>query len=333
MVTEGDTVMFTLGLTPVPDLGSSTQVEFIVSGLSGYDITAGDFTLTAPDSANLMMNDLRGTVNIGNEGGTGQIEITLMAIDDADAQAETLEFIAFNSRLHSARIPITINPLPPLSRAISVSASTTAIIEGNTATITLTATPAPAVGEHVRVRFSITGMNITARDYTLTAPASAMLMPAEGMVNIGNANGPGRQTLVLTTTADVDVRAKTLQLTVIDGEGYTVSSPPDNSVSVRIDPIPSSGRPTIHVSANPLTIAEDGATTITMTASPAPDSSLPVNFSIAGANITAGDFTLTAPDSASLVLTNLTGMVEIGSRGAVEVMLTAKDEAGSMADT
>ena len=89
--------------------------------------------------------------------------------------------------------------------------------------------------------------------------------------------------------------------------------------------------PALSVAADPATIAEGAASTITITAATAPADDLTIPFTIGGANITTGDYTLTA---GSTTLTDLTGEVTLaGSATEVTLTLTAVDDADVAAET
>ena len=86
--------------------------------------------------------------------------------------------------------------------------------------------------------------------------------------------------------------------------------------------------PALSVAADPTTIAEGQTSTITITASSAPATNLPVSFAISGANITTDDYTLTSGGSA------LTGteVTLAASTNSVTITLTAADDADTSAE-
>ena len=212
------------------------------------------------------------------------------------------------------------DPLP----ALSVAADPTAITEGAASTITITVNS--ALSNNLTIPYTIAGTNITAADYTLTTGATTLT----GLT--GNVTLPANQTsvaLTLTAADDADVAAEMLTFTLntpAPGAVYMVAT---STATVTINPVATI--PALSVAAAPTTITEGATSTITITANSAPADDLTIPYTIAGANITAGDYTLTA---GSTTLTGLTGEVTLaGSATEVTLTMTAVDDSDVAAET
>ena len=171
----------------------------------------------------------------------------------------------------------------------------------------------------------IAGPNITAADYTLTAGGTT-LAGLTGEVTLS-----ATQTsvaLTLTAVDDADTSVETLTFTLGAGTGYTVAT---SAATITINPVAVAVVPALSVAAAPTTIGEGAASTITITAATAPAGDLTIPFTIAGPNITAADYTLTA---GATTLAGLTGEVTLSAtQTSVELTLTAADDADTSAET
>ena len=174
--------------------------------------------------------------------------------------------------------------------AVTVSAGTSPVTEGGSATFTLTATPPPAADLAVNVTVATDG------DYGITAGSRTVTIPPTGSA-----------TLTLATTDDAtDEPDGSVSATVTDGDGYTVGSSASGSVTVRDDDVPPPDTPAVTIAAGTSPVTEGGAATFTVTATPAPAADLPVAVTVTTAGdwgVTAGARTVTIDTTGSATLT------------------------------
>ena len=106
--------------------------------------------------------------------------------------------------------------------AVTVSAGTSPVTEGGSATFTLTATPPPAADLAVTVTVAADG------DYGVTAGTQTVTIPTTGSA-----------TLTLPTTGDdTDEPDGSVTVTVTDGDGYTVGASASGTVAIQDDDEP-----------------------------------------------------------------------------------------------
>ena len=155
--------------------------------------------------------------------------------------------------------PVVINDNDPPQ--VTISAGTTPVTEGTSATFTITATSAPATALTVNVNVSETGEVISG------TPSSTVTIDADETtatltVNTVNDQGDEPNSVV---TAQVE-----------SGTGYTVGSSSSASVTVEDNDIPPVGTPEVTISAGTTPVTEGTAATFTITADPAPATALTV---------------------------------------------------------
>ena len=251
-VTEGTNATFTITADPAP----STAITVSVNVTETEDVISG----TPPS-----------TVTIGT---TGQATLTVATDDDnvdeddsvitAQVQAGTGYTVGDPS---SATITVSDNDSPGIKDQqpeVTISAGTSPVTEGTAATFTITADPAPTTALKVRVNVTQTGKVISG------TPASSVTFKA---------NQTTATLTVATNDDNVDEDDSAVTAQVQAGTGYTVGSPSSASVTVEDDDAPGVKAPeppevTIEADTSPVT--EGTAATFTITANPAPTTSLNV---------------------------------------------------------
>ena len=170
----------------------------------------------------------------------------------------------------------TLMPVPvPVPVVVTIAAGDSPVTEGNPVTFTLTAAPPPASPLTVDVSWAESG------SFLRPSPPQTVTIPASGTI-----------TLTADTVNDgADETNGSVTATVVAGSGYTVGSTGSATVEVADNdppapptpPAPSTPRPKVpKVSAKaPSAYVCEGADAVfTLTASPAPASSLTVRFSL-----------------------------------------------------
>ena len=152
---------------------------------------------------------------VGHDTGTGVAPMAASVIHANAAQWPDSPFKAASVYLKSKE-------QDPDEPAVTVSAGTSPVTEGGSATFTLTATPPPASALAVTVTVATDGAyGITAGPQTVTIPTT------------------GSATLTLPTTDDgADEPDGSVTVTVTDGHGYTVGSAASGTVAIQDDDAP-----------------------------------------------------------------------------------------------
>ena len=206
------------------------------------------------------------------------------------------------------------DPVPETLPAVRVAAGD-AVTEGGDATFTVTASPPPAADLAVSVTVAADGdFGIEGNERTITIPTT------------------GSATLTLATANDeADEPDGSVTVTLKDGDGYTVGSPPSGVVTIQDDDLP---LPVVTVTAKAGPVTEGGDAVFTVSADRAPDADLAVTLAVTDApdsNFVAGadegERTVTIPDGAtSIVFTLATANDEADEAdGAVSVTVDAGD--------
>ena len=152
---------------------------------------------------------------VGHDTGTGVAPMAASVIHANAAQWPDSPFKAASVYLKSKE-------QDPDEPAVTVSAGTSPVTEGGSATFTLTATPPPASALAVTVTVAADG------DYGITAGPQTVTIPTTGSA-----------TLTLPTTDDgADEPDGSVTVTVTDGHGYTVGSAASGTVAIQDDDAP-----------------------------------------------------------------------------------------------
>ena len=209
---------------------------------------------------------------------------------------------------------------------VTVTADPAAITEdGPAATLTLTVEPTSSSA--LTLPYTITGPGVTDTDYVLAADTATL--PSAGMVQLP-AN-TGSATLTLTAVDDsVAELAETLSFTLGDAsDNYDLGDPSSADVGIA-----QNGTPAVSITADPATIDEGGASTLTLTVTPAGWATpLIVGYGVSGAGVSDADYGLavaaTGGNGAILSTGTLSGTVTIPAAiasGTVALTLTAVED-------
>ncbi len=226
----------------------------------GVSIAADPCNLTrAPDTVTIAAGESRASLKVETGGaavGAGGCVVTA-AIAAGDG---------YRAGAANASASATLMPVPPV---VTIAAGDSPVTEGDPVTFTLTAAPPPASPVTVDVNWAESGSFLTpSPPQTLTIPASGTAALTADTVDDG------------TDEPDGSVTA-----TVVAGSGYTVGRADTATVEVTDNdpPAPSTPRPRVPVvtaRADSELVCEGADAVWTLTASPAPASSLTVHFSL-----------------------------------------------------
>ena len=192
-------------------------------------------------------------------------------------------------------------------------------------------------GNTVLVELRLSGGTLVGPDTVIplvTTDGSAMAGTHYTTVTSGTISAGSNNVFVTIPITDDDVDNTDRMFTVSLGTplptDITSGTVTEITVTIIDDDDPAPAVPALSVAAVPTTIAEGAASTITITATTAPAGNLTIPYTIAGANITAGDYTLTGATN----VTGLTGNVTLATnQTSVELTLTAADDADTDPET
>ena len=243
-VSEGRAASFRLSASPRPAAPIAVKVNVTQKGEFASQGQLGERTVTVG-------TDGRGTLSVATDSDTQDEDDGFITASLGSAQAYAV------GTPSSARVDVTDGGAP--TPRISVRATSSAIVEGGTASFELTASPRPASPLDVRVE--ITDSGSFARQGEVGTRT----------VTIGTT---GRATIEVGTEKDlVSEPDASLGARVLGGTGYLVTSSGRASVQVRDESIQ------VRISSAGGIIEGDTAT-FTLTAHPAPPESLVVNVDI-----------------------------------------------------
>ena len=218
-VTEGGDATFTVTASPAPV--SPLAVSVTVAAEGDYGIAPGTRTVSIPTA--------------------GSATLTLATSDDATDEPDgsvTLTVAAGNGYTVGApatgSVSIADDDLPP--PVVSIAATAASVTEGGDAAFTLTADRAPDADLTVTLSVAETGGG----DHVATAdegPATAVI--AKGATEAIFS--------VATVDDDVDEPDGSVTVTLKDGGGYTVPSPPGNAAAVTVSDNDAAALPSLSV--------------------------------------------------------------------------------------
>ena len=241
----GETTDSTLTLSLTPAFTEDMTVRFTISGV---DITREDFTLTAGSAISEVIfadsTNLSGTLTMAR--GSANANLILTVLDDAldERVEETLTFTLNDSDTYSVNLSAGTVEVVLIDKEIEIALSLQGprLTEGGEttdSTLTLSLTPAPT--EDMTVSFTISGVDITREDFTLTAgSAVSEILFADGTMLSGTltiARGSANASLTLTVSDDaLDERVEeTLTFTLNDSDTYPVNPSTETVEVVLID--------------------------------------------------------------------------------------------------
>ena len=205
-VTEGSDAAFTVTANPAPAAELSVSVTVAVDGK--YGVTAGEKTVTVPTGGSAVLT--LATTNDEVDEPNGSVTATV-----EDGEGYTVGDPA------SGIVSIEDDDLPP--PVVSIAAKAGPVTEGGDAVFTVSASRAPDTDLAV---------TLEAAD----APGSDFVAGAdEGGRTVTIPDGETSVVFTLATANDeVDEPDGPVTVTVKDGEGYTVPSPPGNAATVTV---------------------------------------------------------------------------------------------------
>ena len=205
-VTEGGDAVFTVTASPAP--ASPLSVSVTVAAEGDYGIASGTRTVSIPTAGSFMLT-LATTGDDADEP-DGSASVTVNAGDGYTVGDPA-----------SGTVAVRDDDLPP--PAVSIAATAASVTEGGAAAFTLTADRAPDADLTVTLSVAETGDgdHVAAAD---EGPATATI--AKGATEALFS--------VATVDDDVDEPDGSVTVTLKDGGGYTVPSPPGNAATVTV---------------------------------------------------------------------------------------------------
>ena len=218
-VTEGGDATFTVTASPAPAL--SLAVSVTVAAKGDYGIASGTQTVSIPTTGSATLT--LATANDDADEPNGSASVTVAA-----GEGYTVGSPA------SGSVSIADDDLPP--PVVSIAATAASVTEGGAAAFTLTADRAPDADLTVTLSVAETGGgdHVAAAD---EGPATAVI--AKGKTEAVFS--------VATVDDDVDEPDGSVTVTLKDGGGYTVPSPPGNAAAVTVSDNDAAALPSLSV--------------------------------------------------------------------------------------
>ena len=278
-VTEGTSATFTITANPAPTSPLAVNVDVsedgaVISGTpsSTVIINANNTTATLTvNTDNDEADESNSVITAEVESGTGY---TVGSSSSASVTVNDNDDPAPPSTPPSQQPPVT----PPVivkdndAPEITISAGTSPVAEGTSATFTITASSAPTSPLIVNVDVSEDGAVISG------TPSSTVII---------NANNTTATLTVNTVNDQADESNSVITAEVESGIGYTVSSSSSASVTVNDNDDPASpprspqqNAPEVTISAGTTPVTEGTSATFTITASSAPTTAITVSVSV-----------------------------------------------------
>ena len=218
-VTEGGDAVFTVTASPAP--ASALSVTVTVATAGEFGVTAGTRTVPIPTTGSATLT--LATANDDADEPDGSVSVTVAA-----GEGYTVGDPA------SGSVSIADDDLPP--PVVSIAATAASVTEGGAAAFTLTADRAPDADLTVTLSVAETGGgdHVAAAD---EGPATATI--AKGATEAAFS--------VATVDDDVDEPDGSVTVTLKDGGGYTVPSPPGNAAAVTVSDNDAAALPSLSV--------------------------------------------------------------------------------------
>lgn len=247
-----------------------------------YVTTFGGFGLAAADAgagAVLYLSTGQGALT-----GNSVLKVT----DEAGYNAAISVTTANNVTLFTAAAGTIIKgldfaPVSPFP-AVSLSVDTNSASEAATTVVTVTATASSSVVGDQTVSLGVSGTDVTAGDYTLSASTITIL------------SGQTTGSVTFTVVDDAAVEAtETATLTIANpSSGIALGSVATQNVAITDNDVAPNPTVSLTVDANSASEAAATVVTVTATASAVVASDQTVSLGVNGTGITAGDYTLSA---------------------------------------
>ena len=293
-VTEGTAATFTITASTAPSSALTVNVNVSEDGDVISDTVPSTVTINANATTATLTVD---TVN--DQADEGASKIT------AEVESGTGYTVGSSS---SASVTVNDNDDPE----ITISAGTSPVTEGTSATFTITASSAPTSPLIVNVDVSEDG------DVISGTPSSTVII---------NANNTTATLTVNTVNDQVDESNSVITAEVESGIGYTVGSSSSASVTVNDNDDPT---PALTISAGTTSVTEGTDVTFTITASPAPTSDLTVNVDVSETgNVISGTPSSTVTIKADETTAKLTINTVNDQTDESNSVITAKVETGT----
>ncbi len=317
-------------LPPPPPPPPTPQVIITASSTTITEGTAATFTITAssaPTSALTVNVDVSedGDVIRGTPSSTVTIDankttvtLTVNTVNDqrdepnsvvtAKLQGGTGYTVGASS---SASVTVNDNDIPE----VTISAGTTPVTEGTSATFTITASPAPATTLTVNVDVSETANVISG------TPSSTMTIDADETT----------ATLTVNTVNDQrDEPNSVITAELETGTSYTVGASSSASVTVSDNDDPPPGTPEVTISAGTTPVTEGTAATFTIAVSPAQTTALAVNVKVTETeDVISGTPASTVTINANATTATLTVATDDDDADESNSVVTAEVETGT----
>ncbi len=218
-VTEGGDATFTVTANPAPAAALSVTVTVATDG--DFGIASGTQTVSIPTTGSATLT--LATSDDGADEPDGSVSVTVAAGDGYTVGSPA-----------SGSVSIADDDLPP--PVVSIAATAASVTEGGAAAFTLTADRAPDADLTVTLSVAETGGgdHVAAAD---EGPATAVI--AKGATEAVFS--------VATVDDDVDEPDGSVTVTLKDGGGYTVPSPPGNAAAVTVSDDDAAALPSLSV--------------------------------------------------------------------------------------
>ncbi len=218
-VTEGGDATFTVTASPAP--ASPLAVSVTVAAKGDYGIASGTQTVSIPTTGSATLT--LATANDEADEPDGSVSVTVAAGDGYTVGSPA-----------SGSVSIADDDLPP--PAVSIAAKAASVTEGGAAAFTLTADRAPDADLTVTLSVAETGGgdHVAAAD---EGPATAVI--AKGATEAVFS--------VATVDDDANEPDGSVTVTLKDGGGYTVPSPPGNAAAVTVSDNDAAALPSLSV--------------------------------------------------------------------------------------
>ncbi len=218
-VTEGGDAVFTVTASPAP--ASPLAVSVTVAAKGDYGIASGTQTVSIPTTGSAVLTLT--TTNDDADEADGSVSVTVAAGDGYTVGSPA-----------TGSVSIADDDLPP--PVVSIAAKAASVTEGGDAAFTLTADRAPDADLTVTLSVAETGDgdHVAAAD---EGPATAVI--AKGKTEAVFS--------VATVDDDVDEPDGSVTVTLKDGGGYTVPSPPGNAAAVTVSDNDAAALPSLSV--------------------------------------------------------------------------------------
>ena len=280
-VTEGTAATFTITASPAPSSPLIVNVDVSEDG----DVISG----AAPSSVTIDATKTTATLTVNTVNDQSDESNSVVT-----AEVETGTGYTVGS---SSSASVTVNDNDPPE--VTISAGTSPVTEGTSATFTITASSAPTSPLIVNVDVSEDG------DVISGTPSSTVII---------NANNTTATLTVNTVNDQTDESNSVITAEVESGIGYTVGSTSSASVTVNDndDPAqqPKQNAPEVTISAGTTPVTEGTSATFTITASSAPTTAITVSVSVTeDGDVISG----TAPSSVTIDATKTTATLTVNT--------------------